>query len=115
MLTNFLGLTDAQKAAATDIFTALATAEQPLFESQQAERKIIADSVKTNATGAIDAAASQLGQVEGQLAALRGKAEAKFYAVLTTDQKTKYDSRPMRGPGGFGGPGGPPPPPRGGH
>ena len=41
--------------------------------------------------------------VQGQMAALNAKASAKFYVLLTAEQKTKYDALGNRG--GGGGPG----------
>ena len=68
--------------------------------------------IKGNALGTIDSLAASTGTVEGQLLAIQAKADAAFYALLTAEQKTKYDSMPQgRGPGGRGpgpmGPGGP--------
>ena len=52
----------------------------------------------------LDRLSVAVGVIEGQLTAIRTKAFAKFYALLTAEQKTKYDSLGDRGPGrgGFG-------------
>jgi hypothetical protein len=46
--------------------------------------------------------AAAVGVIEGQLLAIRAKAETKFYALLTADQKTKYDAFKERSGGGPG-------------
>jgi hypothetical protein len=67
--------------------------------------------VKNNATSVIDQLSSAIGTLNGQVLAIQSKADAAFYAILTSDQQTKLDqSGGLNGPGGFGGgPGGPPP------
>ena len=65
--------------------------------------------MKANNAATIDQLAATIGTATGQLASINGKADAAFYAILTTDQKAIFDSHPAggRGPGGFGGgPGG---------
>jgi hypothetical protein len=47
--------------------------------------------------------------LNGQLTAITAKAEAAFYAILTTDQQKIYATLPQGGRGGPGGPMGPPP------
>jgi hypothetical protein len=75
-----------------------------------AAREAMQNAVKNTGLDAdIERAAAQLGVAETQMAAIHGKAQAKFRALLTADQKTKYDSRggfDGRGPG-MGRPGGP--------
>lgn len=103
-LATVLSLTDAQKTQATAIFDAAETASTPLRETQATQRTALNDAAKSNATDvAIDQLAAALGATSGQLAAIQTKAFAKFYALLTTEQKTKLDElhangRGMRGP-----------------
>ena len=60
----------------------------------------------------IDKLAAVVGNLAGQQAAIHAKVQAKFLALLTSDQKDKLSKLP--GPGGFGGPmGGPMGGPRG--
>lgn len=106
MLAAQLVLTDAQKATALSIYTTAYTATQPIQTSLQANRTSINDAVKANNTATIDQLAVTSGTLNGQLTAINSKAEAAFYATLTSDQQTKYASISQRGPGG---PGGPPP------
>jgi Spy/CpxP family protein refolding chaperone len=111
-LTRFLELTTAQQESAKPIFTDEAKAMQALRPTMQAAHEAMQNAVRNTGLDAdVERAAAQLGAAETQMATARGKAEAKFRALLTADQKTKLDSR--RGPGmggpGMGGPGGPGP------
>jgi Spy/CpxP family protein refolding chaperone len=109
MLTQRLTLTAAQQAAATKIFTDATTASQALRSNMDTIRQGLNDAVKSNNTSAIESFASQSGSVQGQLTAIHARAEAAFYALLTAEQKTTYNQRPERGPGGpRGGPMGEP-------
>jgi Spy/CpxP family protein refolding chaperone len=110
MLTRFLNLSDAQASQATTIFKQAASDAQSIRSSLQTAHETLRTAIKANDTGGITAAANNIGDLSGQELAIRGKADAAFYAILTPDQKTKYDQMgPGRmGPGamGFGGPGG---------
>ena len=58
------------------------------------------DAAKSNAVdAAIDQLAAALGTTSGQLAAIHTKAFAKFYALLTTEQRTKLDELHANGRG----------------
>jgi Spy/CpxP family protein refolding chaperone len=104
-LGTVLSLTDEQKTQAKAIFDAAQTAGTSLRETQGLQRTALNDAAKSNAAdGAIDDLAATLGTTSGQLAAIQTKAFAKFYALLTTEQRTKLDElqakgRGMRGPG----------------
>ena len=104
-LATVLSLTDAQKTQATAIFEAAETASTTLRETQALQRTALNDAAKSNAAdAAIDQLAATLGATSGQLTAIQTKAFAKFYALLTTEQRTKLDElhangRGMRGPG----------------
>jgi Spy/CpxP family protein refolding chaperone len=104
-LATVLSLTDAQKTQATAIFDAAETASAPLRETQGTQRTALNDAAKSNATDVtIDQLAATVGTTSGQLVAIQTKAFAKFYALLTTEQRTKLDElhangRGMRGPG----------------
>ena len=106
-LATLLGLTDAQQAQATTIFTNAFTASQSIHTSLDGARQSLAAAVTANSPATIDQVSGTIGTLEGQLLAINSKAEAAFYAILTTDQQTKYDAMPHGGPGGFGGPPGP--------
>lgn len=108
MLTTRLELTAAQQAQAKTIFTEEANAIQALSSKWTEARDAMEKAVKTTGLDAdIERAAAALGALETQTATIRGKAQAKFRAILTPDQKTKLDSmeeggRGM-GPGRMGG------------
>ena len=104
-LATVLSLTDAQKTQATAIFEAAETASTSLRETQALQRTALNDAAKSNAAdAAIDQLAATLGATSGQLAAIQTKAFAKFYALLTAEQRTKLDELHANG-GGMRGPG----------
>lgn len=105
-LTTLLSLTTAQQAQATTIFTNALTAITPLQTTINTDHTSLATAVKSNATGTIDQLASAIGTAEGQILSIQNKADAAFYAILTTDQQTKLSQRPFFGGAGYGG-GGP--------
>ena len=104
-LATVLSLTEAQKTQTTAIFDASETASTSLRETLALQRTALNDAAKSNAADAsIDQLAAALGATSGQLAAIQTKAFAKFYALLTIEQKTKLDElhangKGMRGPG----------------
>lgn len=109
-LAGYLSLTDAQKTQAQTIFTAAETASQTAQGQLASAREALQATVKANSPDAeIDRLAAALGVLQGQLLAIQTKASAKFYALLTTEQKAKYDQMGggagggRMGPRGFGG------------
>jgi Spy/CpxP family protein refolding chaperone len=104
-LTALLSLTTSQVTQATTIFTNAQTAITPLQTTLSQDFTSMQTAVKGNATATIDQLATSIGTVTGQITAIQNKAEAAFYAILTTDQQTKYAAlgggRGL-GPGGFG-------------
>lgn len=105
-LAGYLELTDAQKAQAKTIFDAAETAATTARGALTSAQDALETAVKANRPEAdLDRLAAAVGTVHGQLAGIRAKAEAKFYALLTAEQKTKYDSFEQRGGGAGGGPG----------
>jgi len=106
-LAQSLNLTDAQKASALSIFTTSITNAQTIQTSLRTNQQSIGDAVKKNDSATIDSLATASGVLQGKALAINAKADAAFYALLTTDQKAIYDAMPHGGPGGFGGgPGG---------
>ncbi|MEO8128422.1 MAG: hypothetical protein ABI822_15080 [Bryobacteraceae bacterium] len=111
-LTTLLTLTTAQASQATTIFTNAQTAITPLQTSLSGYRTSLQAAVKSNSTAIIDQVSTSIGTATGQITAIQNKADAAFYAILTTAQQTTLNSAhmggPGGGPGGFGrGPGGP--------
>lgn len=91
-LAGYLGLTEAQKTQAQTIFTAAQTASEALQGQLDSARDAVRATIKANATDAeIDRLAAAVGVFQGQLLAIQTKASAKFYALLTAEQKAKYD------------------------
>ncbi len=105
-LAGYLNLTEAQKTQAQTIFTAAQTASQTLQGQLDGARDAVRATIKANATDAeIDRLSAAAGVLQGQSLAIQTKASAKFYALLTAEQKAKYDEMGgggRMGPGGFG-------------
>ncbi len=107
-LTKMLSLTTDQAAQATTIFTNAETAITPIQTNLQTYRTSLETAVKGNQVGTIDTLAGQIGTAQGQVLDIQSKANAAFYAILTSDQQTKLNSMPgMLGGGRGPGPGGP--------
>ena len=85
-----LNLTDAQKAQAKEITQQAKTAAQPLRQQLQQNRQSLAAAVQSNDTAQIQSLAAAQGALRGQVLAIRSGAQAKFFAILTPDQKTLF-------------------------
>lgn len=100
-----LGLTDAQKAQAKTIFQEARDAARPVTQQLREARAALREAVKAQKSDAeIDALAANEGALLGKLSAIRTKAAAKFYGILTPEQQQKFDSlragpRPKAVPG----------------
>ena len=103
-LAVLLGLSDEQKTKATAIFTEAYAAGENTRTAAETARTSLNAAVKANDAAAIDRLSAQLGSLHGQSLAIHSKAEAAFYALLTADQKAKFDALPQRGEGGGRGP-----------
>lgn len=131
-LARRLDLTDSQQQQARTIFSASEEARKELRKSLEKAQEDLNNAVKTGATDQqIEKLAGAVGTLVGQLAANEAKARAKFRALLTEEQRQKFNQLPglgrgmmMRGfeggppgpgmgMGGRGFPGGPPPGPQG--
>ena len=110
-LTALLSLTSAQASQATTIFTNAAAAISPIQTTLNTDRTALHAAVKSNAIGTIDQLSTNMGTLTGQMMAIQNKADAAFYAILTSAQQATLDANGgFGGRGGFGrGPGGPPP------
>ena len=99
-LAGYLGLTDAQKTQAQAIFDAEKTAAETLSGQSEAARDALGAAVKAGAAdGQIDTLSNAIGAVHAQLTAVHAKAQVKFRAILTAEQKAKLDAREGHGPG----------------
>ena len=106
-LTALLTLTTTQASEATTIFTNAQTALTPLQTSLSGYRTAMQAAVKSNSTATIDQIAGSIGTATGQMTAIQNKAEAAFYAILTSAQQATLGAAGGgfgggRGPGGFG-------------
>lgn len=111
--TTLLSLNATQQQEATTLFTEEATSESTLRASERTAHEALETAVKADDTAAIQQAATTLGQLNGEMTSTHALADAKFYASLTADQKTKFEELEGRhGRRGPGGPSGPPPPPQ---
>jgi Spy/CpxP family protein refolding chaperone len=91
-LTTLLTLTQAQAAQATTIFTNAAAAVAPLQTNLSTARTSLRAAVQANNTTQIDQLATQIGSFTAQITAAESKADAAFYALLTAEQRTRYDA-----------------------
>lgn len=91
-LTSLLTLTTAQAAQATTIFTNAGAAVTPIQTNLSAARTSLKAAVQSNNTAQIDQLSTQIGTFTGQITAAQSKAEAAFYAILTAEQRTRYDA-----------------------
>jgi Spy/CpxP family protein refolding chaperone len=102
-LTKLLSLTTAQQTQATTIFTAAENTLSSLRTSMQTARTSLNTAIKNSDTAGISSAATQIGGITTQEVQTQATAEAAFYAILTAEQKTKYDQSGPAGGGGWGG------------
>jgi Spy/CpxP family protein refolding chaperone len=86
-----LNLTDAQKQQAKAIFQQSRQSAQPIAQQLKQNRESLAAAVKADDTAQIQALANSQGTLRGQMVAIRAGAMAKFYSILTPDQRTKAD------------------------
>ena len=91
-MSQALGLTDAQKQQAHSIRQEAWESARPLREQLRAGRLALRDAARANDNARIQELAAGQGKLQGELAAIRSTAFAKFYnTVLTPEQRTKVD------------------------
>jgi len=88
-----LNLTDAQKQQAQSIFTAARQSAQPVRAQIAQDKQALSAAVKSGSPADIDRISSSMGPLLAQASAIRSKAFAQFYAILTPDQKAQMDQR----------------------
>jgi Spy/CpxP family protein refolding chaperone len=106
MLTKHLDLTAAQQQQATTIFNNAAAAQTTIHTSLKTAHDGLDFAIKANDTGAIDQAATTIGNLTAQMISTHAKARAAFFQILTPDQQakmTQFESQHQH----FGGPDGP--------
>lgn len=101
--TTLLSLNSAQVDQATTFFTAEATSRGNARATERAAHQALEAAIKANDTATIKSTAATLGQMTGEMMAAHALAEAQFYAILDTDQKSKFTElehqHMMGGPG----------------
>ena len=110
-LTTLLNLTSAQQQQAQTIYGDAAKSQQTLFAGEKQAREALRAAVKSDDTATIDQVAATLGQSMAESTAIRAKADAAFYQILTAEQQSKLSDLESQHVGPFdlsGGPGGPP-------
>lgn len=111
--TMVLALSSTQQEQALTLFTTEETAELSIRTAEQTAEKSLITAVEADDTATIATVSATLGGLHGQELQARATAYAGFYAILTTDQQTKFAQYLEhggldQGPGGPGA-GGPPP------
>ena len=87
-----LNLTEAQRGQAKSIWKAASESSRPIAQQLRQMHVALRDAAKSGKPDAdIDQLAANAGLLTGQLAAVRTKAFAKFYALLTPEQRTTED------------------------
>jgi Spy/CpxP family protein refolding chaperone len=90
-LSTALNLTEAQKQQATELFNAARQENQPLEESMKQARTTLVGAAESGDEAQLDQAATKVGALCGQMAAVRAKAFGKLYSFLTPEQRQKAD------------------------
>ena len=86
-----LNLTIAQRQQADTIFGDSRQKARPIWQEMRQNREALHAAVKVNNTSEIERLSSQQGELHGKALAIRSEAMAKFYAILTPEQRTKWD------------------------
>lgn len=91
-LSNYLNLTDQQKDLARSLIQQGRTEAAPIVEQMKNTRKELKAAVQANSSQAeIERLAAAQGTLVGQIAAIKAKHMATFYAQLTPEQREKAD------------------------
>jgi periplasmic protein CpxP/Spy len=86
-----LNLTPAQKQQAETIFNDAKQKAEPIREEMRQNREALHAAMKANNTSQIEQLSSRHGELEGKAMAIRSAAMAKFYTILTPEQRTKAE------------------------
>ena len=99
-------LTESQKQQALVVYMKVEEDSRPLEMKIREQRMALREAVKNNSPEwQIDQMSGAVGSLTAQLIAIETKGQARFYALLSAEQRQKWD-QPFRGPGR--GPGGRP-------
>lgn len=88
-LVQALDLNAMQKDQAKLIFQQARQSAEPLRSQLKQDRQALAAAVKTNDKAQMDKLSVERGQLLGKLTATRTEAMAKFYQILTPEQRAK--------------------------
>ena len=87
-----LNLSDSQKQQQRAIFRQARQSAQPVREQLRKNREALTAAAKANQSEAeIQKLSAEQGRLVGQLVAIRTEASAKFYQMLTPEQRVKAD------------------------
>lgn len=86
-----LDLTPQQRESAKTIFSDARQKAEPIRLAMRQNREALDAAVKANDTAQIERLATHQGELQGKALAIRSEARAKFYAMLTPEQRTKAD------------------------
>jgi Spy/CpxP family protein refolding chaperone len=87
-----LNLTESQKEQARTIFAQVRQSAQPVREELRQNRgKLMAAAKVANNESEIQKLAMEQGRLMGKLIAIRTEGSAKFYQILTPEQRVKAD------------------------
>jgi Spy/CpxP family protein refolding chaperone len=95
-LTANLNLTADQQTQAKAIFQGARQQSHSIAPQLQQQRQAMSAAIKSDNEGQIDQLTQQNAQLSAQARAIHAKAMAKFYSILTPDQKAKFDQRMNR-------------------
>jgi periplasmic protein CpxP/Spy len=87
-----LNLTQDQKQQTRSIMQAARESSKPVVQQLRQSRQAVREAIKAGKTDAeIDQLSANVGNLAGQVAAIRARAFARTYALLTPEQRTKAD------------------------
>jgi Spy/CpxP family protein refolding chaperone len=95
-LTANLNLTADQQNQAKAIFQGARQQSKAMAPQLQQQHQALSAAIKTDNEAQIDQITQQNAQFSAQARAIHAKAIAKFYSILTPDQKAKFDQRMNR-------------------
>ena len=91
-----LNLTPAQKQQADTIFSDAKQKTESIRQEMRQNREALHAAVKANNTSQIETLSMHQGELHGKMLAIRSAAMAKFYAILTPEQRTQADQMRSR-------------------
>jgi Spy/CpxP family protein refolding chaperone len=101
-----LNLSSTQKQQAKSIFQNTRQQSQPLAQQLKQDRQSLSAAIQSANNAQIQQLSSAMGNLQGQLLAIRSNGRAKFFAMLTPDQKataTAFEQKVHEVLGGRGG------------